>query len=133
MSKETARFNRELPKRERFYVQCIGLAFGNFPKVARRNWLRGICENRETLREAILLDFLRNVAKEMASVERHLRRGRGRPSMIEDTFLTLADSEELGLPLKKTLMKTGTQNNETASKKAAAIRSRKSRAKNVTK
>lgn len=135
MSKEYERFKKRLPQRERFFLRCASLAFGRIRATARLNWLRAICESDENLRASILLDFVRILAKEMAGVEYHLLPQRGTRPMIEETALIEADSIELGLSLPKAMMKTGAARNiQTARKKAAAIRSRKYRAKkrNVT-
>lgn len=130
MSKELKRIQRQLPAREQFYRRCAGLAFGMLHATARRNWLHAICNSDKRLQASILRGFVDALAKEMAKAETFLLRSRGAPAKIEETASIEADSEALGLPLPKAIMKTGAaRNTQTARRKAAAIRSRKYRAK----
>lgn len=129
-SKEAARLARTRVHRERFYKCCLGLAFGRLHPTELQNWFRAICEVEESLRVAVLLEFLRTVAEEMPWAEDRLKRGRGCPPKIEESALIEADSDALGLSLPEAIMKTGAaQNIKTARKKATAIRSRRYRAK----
>jgi hypothetical protein len=130
MSKEYERFKKRLPQRERFFRRCAGLAFGRLHREERLNWLRAICASEEKLRVAVLREFVDVLAKEMARAEYRVRPHRGRRPKIEETAMIEADAQALRLPLPEVIQKTGVARTmQTAKKKAAAIRSRKYRAK----
>lgn len=137
MSKEYERFRNQLPQRKIFFLNCAKLAFGLIHSHARKNWLRAICESDdEHLRAAVLLGFVGALAKEMPMAEYNLKHGRGRRPKIEEMLMIEAERGMSGLTTPQAVIKVGIARTEaTAKKKAAAMRSRRYRAKkkNVTK